>query len=115
MCWVRGNSSDGPGHIVSLCVSAVWSAGPVQFLSGHFLGADCGTVQIFPFSLWLCCSGYSTVEMASGVVRVSFHFLQSVVSSSGGRISVVGFLCYINRFSLVDLWYFFVVSYFRGC
>ncbi len=41
-----------------------------------------------------------------------FHFLQSAVSSFGGRISVVGFLCYIFRFSLVDLWYFLAVSYF---
>jgi hypothetical protein len=72
---------------------------------------DGGTVQVFLF-LWLCCSGYSTVEVARGVVRVSFHFLQSAVSSFGGRISVVGFLCYIFRVSLVDLWYFLAVSYF---
>ncbi len=53
--------------------------------------------------------------MTRGVVRVSFYFLQSAVSSFGGRISVVGFLCYIFRFPLVDLWYFLAVSYFVSC
>ena len=30
-------------------------------------------------------------------------------------MSVVGFLRYISRFSLVDLWYFLAVSYFVSC
>jgi hypothetical protein len=40
--------------------------------------------------LWLCCSGYGTVEMVKGVTRVSFRFLQFAVSSLGGRMSEVG-------------------------
>ncbi len=32
VCWVRENSSDGLGHIFSVWDSAVWSAGPVQFI-----------------------------------------------------------------------------------
>jgi hypothetical protein len=93
VCWVRENFSGGPGHIFPVWDSAVWSAGPVQFIFGHFLGADGGTVQIFLF-LWLCCSGYGTVEMVRGVVRLFLLPLVSV-SSLGGCMSVVGFLCYI--------------------
>ncbi len=32
VCWVRENFSGGSGHIFSLWDSAVWSAGPVQFI-----------------------------------------------------------------------------------
>ncbi len=34
-------------YTFSVCVSAVWSAGPVQFYLGFSVGADGGTVQIF--------------------------------------------------------------------
>jgi hypothetical protein len=55
------------------------------------------------------------VEMVGGgVVWLSFHFLYFAISSPGGRSSVVGFLCY-RVVSLVDLWYFFAVSYFVSC
>ncbi len=62
VCWVRGNFSGEPGHVYipCVCVSAVWSAVPVQFYLGTSVGADGGTVRIF-FFLWLCCSGYGTV------------------------------------------------------
>ncbi len=81
-------------------------AGTILFV--HFLGADGGTVQIFPF-LWLCCSGYGTVEMVRGVVRVSFPFLQFAVSSLGGRISVVGL-----NFSVISIFFGkYVVVVFR--
>ncbi len=83
-------------------------------LFGHFLGADGGTVQILPY-FWLCCSGYGSVEMVRGMVCFSSCFLQFAVSTLGGWMSVVGFLCYIFRFSLVDLWYFLAVSYFVIC
>ncbi len=71
-------------------------------LIGHILGAEGGTVQIFP-SLWFCCSGYGTVEMVRGGGLSFSRFLQFAVSSLGGWMSVVGFLCYTIRFSLVDL------------
>ncbi len=62
-------------------------------LSVHFLGADGGIVQIFPF-LWLCCSGYGTVEMVRGggpcFFFFLFYFLQFAVSFLGGRMPVVG-------------------------
>jgi hypothetical protein len=93
VCRVRGNFSCGPGLLCSVCVSAVWSAGPVHFLFRHFVGADGGTVQVFPF-LWLCCSGYGTVEIARGVVCFSSDFLQFAVSSLGGWMFVVGF-CFL--------------------
>jgi hypothetical protein len=32
VCWVRENFSGGSGHIFSVWDSAVWSAGPVQFI-----------------------------------------------------------------------------------
>ncbi len=95
----------GSYTFLCVCGSVVWSAGPVQFLFRHSVGADGGTVQIFLF-LWLCCSGYGTVETVRGLVRLSSCFLQFAVSSLGGWMSVVRFLCYIFRFSLVDLWNF---------
>ncbi len=96
VCWVRGNFSGGPGRIYSVCVTPLCGVpGRYNFI-WRFRGADGGTVQIF-FS-WLC-SGYGTVEMVRGVVRVSFHFLQSAVSSFGGWISAVGiFVLYISTF-----------------
>ncbi len=71
-------------YIFCVCVSAVWSAGPVQVLFGHSGGVDGGTVWIF-LSLWLCGSGYGTVEMVRGGVRISFAFfsLLSVLLAVG--------------------------------
>jgi hypothetical protein len=66
-------------------------AGTILF--GHFGVVGGGTVRIF-FSLRLCSGGYGTVEMVKGVVR----FCQFAVSSLGGWISAVGFLCYISLF-----------------
>ncbi len=74
---------------------------------------DGGTVQVF-FSLWLCCSGYGTVEMVGGMVRLSSHFLQFAVSSLGVRLSVVG----LHSFILIFFGYIlvlFAVSYFMSC
>jgi hypothetical protein len=81
--------------IYSVCVTPLCGvSGRYNFICA-LLGADVGTVQIFPF-LWLCCSGYGIVEMTRGVVRVFFfYFPQSAVSSFGDRMSAVGFLCYI--------------------
>jgi hypothetical protein len=55
------------GRVIYFCVcdSAVWSAGPVQFYSGTFLERMAGLYRLFPF-LWLCCSGFGTVEMVRG-------------------------------------------------
>ncbi len=90
VCWVRGNFPGGPGHIFSVCVTPLCAVpGRYNFIR-HFLGADGGTVQIFLF-LWLCCSGYGTVEMVRGVVCLSSRFLQFAVSSLGGWMFVVGF------------------------
>ncbi len=98
-------------YIFCVCDSAVWSAGPVQFyLALSWSGwRDCTE---FPAS-WLC-SGYGTVEMVKGVVRFSC-FLQFFVSSLGGWMSAVGIFCVIFWFSLVDLWYYLVFSYFVSC
>ncbi len=72
MCWVRENFSGGPGHIVFVWDSAVWSAGPVQFYPCTFLERMAGLYRFFLFSGSVVAG---TVEMARGVVRVSFHFL----------------------------------------
>ncbi len=107
--------SGGPGHILFVrmwlrCVEC--RAGTILFR--HSVGADGGTARI-SLSFLLCCSGYGMVEMVRGVVRffsASFNLL-SVPLVVG--CPVVGFFCYIFRFSLVDLWYFLAVSYFVGC
>ncbi len=114
VCWVRGNFSGGPGHIFSVCVTPLCGVPGRYNLPGTFLERMAGLYRFFLF-LWLCCSGYGTVEIVRGVVRISSCFSQFAVSSLGGWRSVVGFLCYINRFSLVDLWYFLAVSYFVSC
>ncbi len=47
-CWVRGNFlASRVMYIFCVCVSAVWSGGPVQFYLAFSVGADGGTVQIF--------------------------------------------------------------------
>jgi hypothetical protein len=85
VCWVRGNFSGEPGHVYisCVCVSAVWSAGPVQVNLGMpWSGRRDYTGSPF---LWLCCSGYGTVEMMKGVVRIFFAFfsLLSVLLAVG--------------------------------
>ncbi len=77
-------------YIFCVCDSVVWSAGPVRFYSGTLLERMAGLYRFFPF-LWLCCSGYGTVEMVRGVVCLSSRFLQFAVSSLGCWMSVVGF------------------------
>ncbi len=101
VCWVRGNFSGGPGHIYSVCVClrcVECRAGTILF--GTFLERMAGLYRFFSF-LWLCCSGYGTVEMVRGVVCLSSRFLQCAVSSLGGWMSVVGFC-------------FSVISFFFG-
>ena len=84
VCWVRGNFlASRVMYISRVCVSAVWSGGPVQFYLAFSVGADGGTVRIF-LSFWLCSGGYGTVEMVKGVVRVFLCFLQFADSSLGG-------------------------------
>jgi hypothetical protein len=103
VCWVREIFSGGPGHIFSLCDSAVWSVGPVQFMRGiAWIGwRDCTGF----FLVWLCCSGYGTVEIVGGVVCF-FLFSLVVVRFLGCWIFSVGYLCHILRFSSVNLWFF---------
>ncbi len=48
-------------YIFYVCDSAVWSAGPVQFLFRHSVGADGGTVQIF-----------SSGSVVAGTVRLKW-------------------------------------------
>jgi hypothetical protein len=100
VCLVRENFSGGPGHIFSCvgfrCVEC--RAGTILF--GHFLGADGGTVQIFPFS-WFCCSGYGTVEMVRGVVHLFLAFFCCQFSwrlDVCGRIFVLYNLIFFGRF-----------------
>ncbi len=96
VCWVRGNFLWRAGsYFFCVCDSAVWSAGPVHFLFRHSVGADGGTVQIFPF-LWLCCSGYGTVEMVRGG-GLSFSSLSLVCCQFSWWLDVRGrILCSIN-------------------
>ena len=81
-------------YIFRVCVSAVWSGGPVQFYLGTFGGVGGGTVRIFS-PLWLCSGGYGTVELVRGGGPFSLCFFQFAISSLGGWVSVVGILCYI--------------------
>ena len=84
VCWVRGNFlASRVRYIFRVCVSAVWSGGPVQFYLAFSVGADGGTVRIF-LSLWLCSGGYGTVEMVRGGGPFFLCFLQFADSSLGG-------------------------------
>ncbi len=68
------------------------------------------------FLVWLCCSGYGTVEMVGGAVHFFFFLFFSlvVVRFLGCWIFSVGYLCYILRFSSVNLWFFRAVSCFES-
>ncbi len=94
VCWVRENFSGGLGHIFSACVTSLCGVPGRYNLFECFLGADGGTVQVFLF-LWLCCSGYGTVEMMGGGLAF-FSFLYFAVGSPGVRLPVVGFCSFIN-------------------
>ncbi len=73
-------------YIFCVCLRCVeCRAGTILF--GHFLGADGGTIQIFLFP-WLCCSGYGTVEMVRGVIRL--FLLSSVCCQFSWRLEVCG-------------------------
>jgi hypothetical protein len=75
-------------------------AGTILFR--HFVGADGGTVQTF-LCLWLCCSGYGTVEMVRGgwsVFLFAFFSLPSVPwwLDVCGRIFVLYISIFFGRF-----------------
>ena len=82
-----------------------------------------GTIYLRASLEWMAglyrffCSVFVVVDAVRlkwwGVVWLSFHFLYLVVSFSGGQLSVVGFLCYILRFSSVNLWIFRAVLCFE--
>ncbi len=91
-----GIFSGGPGHIYIyfVCETPLCGVPGRYTFSGRYTGVDGGAVRVF--SLLFCCSGYGTVEMVRGVFCLSFCFLQFAVSSPGGWMFVVGFLCSIN-------------------
>jgi hypothetical protein len=62
------------------------------------VGADGGTVQTF-LCLWLCCSGYGTVEMVRGG-GPDFLLLSLVCCQFSWRLDVCGriFVLYISIF-----------------
>ncbi len=72
---------------------------------------DGGTVRVF-LPVWLCCSGYGTVEMVGG--WSVFLLSLVVVRFLGGWMSAVGFLWYILRFFSVNLWFFRAVLCFES-
>ncbi len=71
-------------YIFRVCVSAVWSAVPVQFYLGTSVVWAAG-LHGFSFLFWLCSDGYGTVELVRGVVCFSFAFfsLLSVLLAVG--------------------------------
>ncbi len=84
-------------YIFCACDSAVWSAGPVQFYLGAVLERMAGLYRFFLF-LWLCCSGFGTVEMLMGG-GLSFFFLSSVCCQFSWRLDVCGrilFFCNVD-------------------
>ncbi len=94
MCWVSENFSGGPGHRFSVWDSAVWSAGPVQFIWVLAWGGwrDCTGFSLY----WLCCGGCGTVEMVGGWSGFLFFLLYFAVGSPGVWLPVVGFSSFIN-------------------
>ena len=101
-------------YIFRVCVSAVWSAGPVQVYLGTLV---VWTAGLYGFSFLSGSSGgYGTVELARGVWSV-FPLLSSVCCQFFWRLDVCGrnFVLYIFFFLLVALWYFLAVSYFTSC
>ena len=82
-------------YIFRVCVSAVWSGGPVQFYLGTFGGVGGGTVRIFS-PLWLCSGGYGTVELVRGGWSV-FSLLSPVCYQFSWRLGACGrnFVLYI--------------------
>ncbi len=107
-------------YIFCVCVSAVWSAGPVRVYLGTLVVWTAGLYGFF-LSLWLCSGGYGTVEMVRGVVRFSFAFfsLLSVLLAVGClrlEFCVIYFLLVaLWYFLAVSVWYFLAVSYFTSC
>ena len=57
---------------------------------------DGGTVRVF-LPVWLCCSGYGTVEMVGGVVRFSAFFSSCPFS---WRLDVFGRI-FVSYFSIL--------------
>ncbi len=87
-------------YTFSVCDSAMWSAGPVQFYLGFLLERMAGLYRFL--YVWLCCIGYGTVEMVGGVVRL---FVLSLVCCQFswrldvcGRILVLYILIFIGKF-----------------
>jgi hypothetical protein len=86
VCWVRGNFSGGSGHIYFVCVTPLCGVpGRYDFIWALSWSGwrDCTD---FSFFLWLCCSGYGTVEIVRGgwsVFLFTFFSLLSVLLAVG--------------------------------
>jgi hypothetical protein len=100
-------------YTFSVCDSAMWSAGPVQVYLGILLERMAGLYSFFFFP-----SG----SVVAGTVRLKWwgggpSFLLSLVCCQfSWRLDVCGrILCYIFRFSLVNMWFFRVVFCFESC
>ncbi len=109
VCWVRGNFSDGPGHIFSVCVTPLCAVpGRYQF-SGTFLERMSRLYRFFFFS-GSVVAGTVRLKWWTGVLSFSFFFLHFAVSPFGGWMSVVGFCVLYNSMFFGR----FVVYFFRG-
>ncbi len=64
VCWVRGNFSGEPSHvyIFRVCVSVVWSAGPVQVYLGTLV---VWTAGLYGFS-------FLSGSVVAGTVRLKW-------------------------------------------
>ncbi len=84
-------------YTFSVCDSAVWSAGPVQFYLGILLERMAGLYS-FSFLSGSVCSGYGTVEMVGGCGP--FFLLSLVCCQFSWRLDVCGriFVLYISIF-----------------
>ena len=121
VCWTRGNFSGESGHVrIYLCVTAVWSAGPVRVFLGNPLIRLAGLYGLFRLLsivlAWVCVvkqvegggGGAGQYDFPSfpgflvgpvrlkwwGVLYLNFHFLQFAVNSLGGWMCAVGILSF---------------------
>ena len=105
VCWVRENFSGGPGHIFSVWDSAVWSAGPVQFIWVPSRGGWRDYTGFFFFSGSVVAG---TVRLKWWRGDMSFPSFSSLFCHFFWWLDVCGkILCCINRgVSLVESWFF---------
>ena len=87
------------GHVrIHVCVTAVWSAGPVRTCFGHFAGLGAGPVRVYLGNPLIRLAGLYGLFRLLGIVLAWMCVIKQVEGGGGGRDSTIFFFSFPGFF-----------------